>query len=247
MRLPKFKSPTTAVVIGLGVSGIVIGGVGYYIFKHHQSIVDDTDEGIGDEDSIVSEDEVERSVPLQRLASYLPENVISSDTSVTSTANHITPSDLAVTSIPSVTESNTPMTSLDMHITSSALSDLQDFDDNFNATETELLETPVQSKPLVPAKVLVLGLEGCGKSYLLNILAKTPNTGYTPTIGFNVVQIETDGYMLNVMEVGGGAKTRKYWSEFTSDMDLLIYMVDAGQLARFKPAKLELVQLLQQT
>ena len=55
--------------------------------------------------------------------------------------------------------------------------------------------------PLKPKKILLLGLNECGKSSLLNILAKRPeNSEYQKTQGFNAVQIEWKNLALSIME-----------------------------------------------
>ncbi len=45
--------------------------------------------------------------------------------------------------------------------------------------------------------------------------------------------------------VGGGEKVQNYWSKFTADTDLLIYMVDSCDADKFTQAKEKLNELLQ--
>uniref|UniRef100_F6T3I7 ADP-ribosylation factor-like protein 4A n=1 Tax=Ciona intestinalis TaxID=7719 RepID=F6T3I7_CIOIN len=116
----------------------------------------------------------------------------------------------------------------------------------FESTPNKLDDVKITDAEIKPrlAKIVVLGLEGCGKSTLLNVLAKRPEEGYSPTQGFNVVQIQSGECSLSVMEVGGGPSTRRYWSHFTSDMDLLIYVVDGSDKNNFNESKSELMKVL---
>ena len=45
--------------------------------------------------------------------------------------------------------------------------------------------------------------------------------------------------------VGGGEKVQNYWSTFTADTDLLVYMVDSCDAERFMEAKQKLNELLE--
>ncbi|XP_078488677.1 uncharacterized protein LOC100175361 [Ciona intestinalis] len=213
MPLPKLKST----VVAAGVAGVAIGAaVGYFLFQRRKSrIFEETDEGIGDVDSIVSEEEIERQI--------LPMREVQC-----SEVNHMTSQ--SMTSQSPMTSPKTPKQTTNI----------------FESTPNKLDDVEITDAEIKPrlAKIVVLGLEGCGKSTLLNVLAKRPEEGYSPTQGFNVVQIQSGEYSLSVMEVGGGPSTRRYWSHFTSDMDLLIYVVDGSDKNNFNESKSELMKVL---
>ncbi|XP_015913064.1 uncharacterized protein [Parasteatoda tepidariorum] len=80
-------------------------------------------------------------------------------------------------------------------------------------------------------KVLVLGLEGSGKSTFLSHLAKIDGNIYEPdnTKEFNVLSVVCHPHKsLNFWEIGGSKSHRVYWSNFVQDTDLLVYVVDAA-------------------
>lgn len=50
-------------------------------------------------------------------------------------------------------------------------------------------------------EVLVLGLDGCGKSTFLRVLSgKTPLEGHVPTWGFNSVRLPTKDFEVDLLE-----------------------------------------------
>ncbi|KAF7404986.1 hypothetical protein HZH66_003892 [Vespula vulgaris] len=99
-------------------------------------------------------------------------------------------------------------------------------------------------------RVLLLGLDGAGKTSLMNQMCiangmiepyKAPSS---PTQGFTVYRLENGYYTYNVWEIGGAENNRKYWSTFLQDTDLLIFMVDASDTSKLSLAVSTLKQLL---
>lgn len=94
-------------------------------------------------------------------------------------------------------------------------------------------------------RVLVLGLDGAGKSSLLQHMNSGDSaSALKPTNGFSVISIQNEGVALNIWEVGGGETIRSYWENFLQGTELLVYVVDAADEARFSLAKEELEKLL---
>ncbi|XP_076844813.1 ADP-ribosylation factor-like protein 9 isoform X2 [Brachyhypopomus gauderio] len=94
-------------------------------------------------------------------------------------------------------------------------------------------------------QVLVLGLEGAGKTSLLHCFT-TGNLeqDVTPTQGFNAVSINREGLHIEFLEIGGGEKVRGYWQMYLSRARVLVFVVDSADAARFPLAKTHLHQLL---
>nr|XP_057944035.1 ADP-ribosylation factor-like 10 isoform X2 [Doryrhamphus excisus] len=97
-------------------------------------------------------------------------------------------------------------------------------------------------------QVLVLGLDGAGKSSMLQGL--TPG-GINrrccgPTRGFNFMSITAPACQLDFLEIGGGKELRRYWSEYLIRTHVLVYVVDSSDRNRLQSAKLELHHLLKE-
>ena len=120
----------------------------------------------------------------------------------------------------------------------------------------------VTSKPSTDRrakKILVLGLKGAGKSSLLQCLTRGGvENRPAPTAGFNVVQCRIPAYAegdaetqrdapssssssssaphdfldLDLWEIGGDDAFRKFWSNFLSETDCLLFLIDPGADAR---------------
>ncbi|XP_051903170.1 ADP-ribosylation factor-like 10 [Hippocampus zosterae] len=95
-------------------------------------------------------------------------------------------------------------------------------------------------------QVLVLGLDGAGKSSVLQGL--TPSGGKRghcrPTRGFNFVSLSAPACQLDFLEIGGGEELRPYWLEYLIRTHVLVYVVDSSDRGRLPLAKLELHRLL---
>ncbi|XP_048853611.1 ADP-ribosylation factor-like 10 [Brienomyrus brachyistius] len=94
-------------------------------------------------------------------------------------------------------------------------------------------------------QVLVLGLDGAGKSSVLQVLNGTRRPrGCRPTRGFNFMSIRTPGCQLDFLEIGGGEDLRMYWTEYLRKTHILVYVVDSSDRQRLPLAKEELHRLL---
>ncbi|XP_038615365.1 ADP-ribosylation factor-like protein 9 [Tachyglossus aculeatus] len=102
-----------------------------------------------------------------------------------------------------------------------------------------------QVKPL-KKQVLVLGLDGAGKTSVLHSLATNRvQRCSTPTQGFNAVCIHTERGQLDFLEIGGSEPFRSYWNMYLSRGLVLIFVVDSADPSRFPAAKRHLHQLIQ--
>ncbi|XP_059118901.1 ADP-ribosylation factor-like protein 10 [Peromyscus eremicus] len=94
-------------------------------------------------------------------------------------------------------------------------------------------------------EVLVLGLDGSGKSTFLRMLSgKPPLEGHVPTWGFNSVRLPTKNFQVDLLEIGGSQNLRFYWKEFVNEVDVLVFMVDSSDRLRLPWARQELQKLL---
>ncbi|TNN64648.1 ADP-ribosylation factor-like protein 9 [Liparis tanakae] len=90
-------------------------------------------------------------------------------------------------------------------------------------------------------QVLVLGLDGAGKSSMLQGLNPGESAAKRgrcrPTRGFNFMS-------LNAPAFGGGEDLRRYWSDYLRKTHVLVYVVDSSDRSRLPLAKAELHRLL---
>ncbi|XP_054983341.1 ADP-ribosylation factor-like protein 10 isoform X2 [Sorex araneus] len=94
-------------------------------------------------------------------------------------------------------------------------------------------------------EVLVLGLDGSGKTTFLRVLAgKPPLEGHVPTWGFNSVRLPTKDFEVDLLEIGGSESLRFYWKEFVNEVDVLVFVVDSADRPRLPWARQELHRLL---
>ncbi|CDW53261.1 ADP ribosylation factor protein 3 [Trichuris trichiura] len=95
-------------------------------------------------------------------------------------------------------------------------------------------------------RILLLGLDNAGKTTLLKGLVSEDITQVTPTQGFNIKSVVSDGFKLNVWDIGGQRKIRPYWKNYFENADILIYVIDSSDKRRFDETGMELMELLEE-
>ncbi|KAM4653567.1 ADP-ribosylation factor-like protein 10 isoform 1-T2 [Amazona ochrocephala] len=94
-------------------------------------------------------------------------------------------------------------------------------------------------------QVLVLGLDGAGKSSVLHYICnQTARKHFTPTQGFNCTQLSIEGLEMELLEVGGSQNLRAYWPHYVSHAHVLVFVVDSVDRSRLATARQELHMLL---
>ncbi|XP_003210403.1 ADP-ribosylation factor-like protein 10 [Meleagris gallopavo] len=109
----------------------------------------------------------------------------------------------------------------------------------------ELQERDPAGSTAVWKQVLVLGLDGAGKSSVLHyICSQKARTRIPPTLGFNSAQLHVGGLEMDLLEVGGSYNLRAYWPLYLSDAHVLVFVVDSVDRSRLLTARQELHTLL---
>lgn len=93
-------------------------------------------------------------------------------------------------------------------------------------------------------KVLMLGLDGSGKTTILYQLKLGEVIHTIPTVGFNVENLVSKKIMFTVWDLGGQERIRKLWPTYYQNTQVIIFVVDSNDRARLPEAKSELQQLL---
>ncbi|TRY74204.1 hypothetical protein DNTS_004369 [Danionella cerebrum] len=103
----------------------------------------------------------------------------------------------------------------------------------------------LKSAPDQEVRILLLGLDNGGKTTLLKQLASEDISHITPTQGFNIKSVQSQGFKLNVWDIGGQRKIRPYWRNYFENTDVLIYVIDSADRKRFEETgQQELAELL---
>ncbi|CAL1573382.1 unnamed protein product [Knipowitschia caucasica] len=103
-----------------------------------------------------------------------------------------------------------------------------------------------EEEECVNRQVLVLGLDGAGKSSVLQGLSKSESgsRGTRPTRGFNFISLRVLRCQMDFLEIGGGEDLRAYWSDYLRKTHVLVFIVDSSDRIRLPVAKSELHRLL---
>ncbi|XP_015783521.1 ADP-ribosylation factor-like protein 1 [Tetranychus urticae] len=95
-------------------------------------------------------------------------------------------------------------------------------------------------------RILILGLDGAGKTTILYRLQVGEVVTTIPTIGFNVEQVTYKNLKFQVWDLGGQTSIRPYWRCYYSNTDAIIYVVDSCDRDRLGISKQELVSMLEE-
>ena len=94
-------------------------------------------------------------------------------------------------------------------------------------------------------KILMVGLDGAGKTTILYKLKLDQVVSTTPTIGFNLELVEYRNLKLLIRDVGGQDRLRQLWQHYYEESDGIIFVVDSSDGDRIPAAKKELERLLE--
>ena len=94
-------------------------------------------------------------------------------------------------------------------------------------------------------RLLMVGLDGAGKTTILFRLKLGEVVNTTPTIGFNVETVEIEGVVnCTVWGVGGQDKIRQLWRHYYQCTQGVIFVVDSNDRDRVGEARDELHRML---
>ncbi|XP_068220088.1 ADP-ribosylation factor 4-like [Palaemon carinicauda] len=91
-----------------------------------------------------------------------------------------------------------------------------------------------------PCRILMVGLDGAGKTTILYKLKLGEIVTTIPTIGFNVETVEYKNISFTVWDVGGQTKIRPLWRHYFQNTSAIIFVVDSNDPQRLAEAKEEL-------
>jgi len=95
-------------------------------------------------------------------------------------------------------------------------------------------------------KIIMIGLDGAGKTTILYKLKLGEVVTTIPTIGFNVETVEYNNITFTVWDAGGQEKIRAMWAPYFQNMNGIIFVIDSNDQERLGEAIDELGRILKQ-
>ena len=95
-------------------------------------------------------------------------------------------------------------------------------------------------------RILILGLDGAGKTTILYKLHLGEIVTTVPTVGFNVETMHYEGLKFQVWDLGGQTGLRPYWRCYYQDTNAVVFVVDSADRERLEFSKQELEIMLQE-
>lgn len=95
-----------------------------------------------------------------------------------------------------------------------------------------------------PIRMLMIGLDGAGKTTILYKLKLGEVISTIPTIGFNVENVVYKNLSFTVWDIGGQTKIRNLWCYYYNNTDGIIFVIDACDRDRIKQVKEEFEKTL---
>jgi len=96
----------------------------------------------------------------------------------------------------------------------------------------------------VTGKLVFLGLDNAGKTTLLHMLRDDVMKYYLPTQKPTMEELTMGNIKFRTYDLGGHEIARRIWREYYTDVDAVVFMVDAADSKRFGEVKKELDELL---
>ncbi|RKP06787.1 ADP-ribosylation factor family-domain-containing protein [Thamnocephalis sphaerospora] len=95
-------------------------------------------------------------------------------------------------------------------------------------------------------RILILGLDGAGKTTILYRMQLGEVISTIPTIGFNMETVTYKNIKFQVWDLGGQTSIRPYWRCYYANTDAVIYVVDSCDRDRMSTSKEELMGMLEE-
>jgi small GTP-binding protein len=92
--------------------------------------------------------------------------------------------------------------------------------------------------------MIMVGLDAAGKTTILYQLKLNDVISTSPTIGFNIEQIDYKNLQMTIWDIGGQDKLRPLWKHYYQNADAIIFVVDSADKTRFELVLNEIHRLM---
>lgn len=83
----------------------------------------------------------------------------------------------------------------------------------------------------------ICGLDGAGKTTIINYLVKGEFEETIPTLGINREVIDFPNLRLNIFDLGGQIDFRGMWNQVNEKADALVFVIDSNDIVRMVETK----------
>ena len=93
-------------------------------------------------------------------------------------------------------------------------------------------------------EIVLVGLEGSGKTTLSSQLSFGKPSNKGPTLGLDIRTFKKEQVTMKMWDLGGQKKYRSEWAKYAVGSDAILFVVDSADLERISQAKEELHRML---
>ncbi|KAH7820153.1 Arl2 [Monocercomonoides exilis] len=93
-------------------------------------------------------------------------------------------------------------------------------------------------------RILLIGLDGAGKTTIMKKLKKEDTSKVSPTRGFKIETFMFDKIKMNIWDIGGQSFIRPYWRNYFEKTEGIIWVIDSTDPSRFFEGITELSKVL---
>jgi small GTP-binding protein len=99
------------------------------------------------------------------------------------------------------------------------------------------------TRDLMLIKIFLFGIDFAGKTAILNCLKYGTPKKTKPTLAFNIVSLELEGFELQVWDAPGQQNLRKLWNNGFNKARFMIFVLDVADSNRYQEALNEFIKV----